>query len=136
MSAGFEGVNDVLRGMKVLEGANLGLRFLLELSALAATAYWGFETESGVIGWLLAVGAPALVIVVWALFLAPKRTIELAKPIRFVLELMVFGAAALALAAAGQRALAVVFAVVAAIGGHPELPLGLGPQYHPARSLG
>jgi hypothetical protein len=117
MSAGFEGVNDVLRGMKVLEGANLGLRFLLELSVLAATAYWGFEAESGVIGWLLAVGAPALVIVVWALFLAPKRTIELAKPIRLVLEFMVFGAAALALAAAGEETLAVVFAVVAAISG-------------------
>jgi hypothetical protein len=42
---------------KVLIGANLGLRFLLELSALAATAYWGFETGSGAIGWLLAVGA-------------------------------------------------------------------------------
>ena len=56
-------------------------------------------------------------IIVWALFLAPKRTIELAKPIRFVLELVVFGAAALALAAAGQRTLAVAFAVVAAISG-------------------
>jgi hypothetical protein len=87
------------------------------LSALAATAYWGTETESGVTRWVLAIGAPALVIVVWARFLAPKRTIDLAKPIRFVLELVVFGAAALALAAAGERALAVVFAVVAAISG-------------------
>ena len=103
--------------MKVIQGANLGLRFLLELSALAATAYWGFETGSGAIGWLLALGAPALVIVVWALFLAPKRTIELAKPIRLVLEFMVFGAAALALAAAGQQTLAVAFAIVAAISG-------------------
>jgi uncharacterized protein DUF2568 len=103
--------------MKVLEGGNLALRFILELSALAATAYWGYDTESGVTRWVLAVVAPALVIVVWALFIAPKRKAELARPIRLVLELMVFGAAALALAATGQRTLAVVSAVVAAVSG-------------------
>jgi Protein of unknown function (DUF2568) len=100
-----------------VKAANLGLRFLLELSAIAAVAYWGFETGSGVSGWLLAAGAAALVIVVWALFLSPKATIELARPLRLGLEFMVFGAAALALAAAGQVALAIVFAVVAAISG-------------------
>jgi uncharacterized protein DUF2568 len=103
--------------MKILKGANLAVRFLIELSAQAATAYWGYESGSGVTRWVLAVGAPTLVILVWALFIAPKRTIELARPIRLVLEFTVFGAAALALAATGQRTLAVVFAVVAAIGG-------------------
>jgi Protein of unknown function (DUF2568) len=103
--------------LRILEGANLALRFLLELSALAATAYWGYNTGSGVTRWLLAVGAPALVILVWALFISPNPAIELARPIRLVLEFMVFGAAALALAAAGQWTLAVAFAAVAAISG-------------------
>jgi Protein of unknown function (DUF2568) len=100
-----------------LRGANLALRFLLELSAIAAVTYWGFDAGSGIWGWFLAVGAAALVIVVWALFISPKATIELARPLRLVLEFGVFGTAALALAAAGQVALAVVFAVIAAASG-------------------
>jgi Protein of unknown function (DUF2568) len=103
--------------VKVLEGANLGLRFLLELTALAVVAYWGYKTGSGVTRWLLAAAAPALVIAVWALFISPGPTIELAKPIRLVLEFAVFGSAAVALAATGQRTLAVAFAVVAAVSG-------------------
>jgi Protein of unknown function (DUF2568) len=98
--------------VKALQGANLAVRFLLELSALAATASWGFETH-----WVLGVLAPAAVIVVWLLFLAPKRKIDVPKPIRLVLEFVVFGAAAVALAAAGQPELAIAFAVLAAISG-------------------
>jgi hypothetical protein len=103
--------------MRALVGANLGVRFLLELGALAATAYWGYDAGSGLTRWVLMVGAPALVAVVWGLFLSPKARVELAKPVRLVLEFAVFGAAALALAAAGQPWLAVVFAIVAAVSG-------------------
>jgi hypothetical protein len=103
--------------MKALQSANLALRFLLELSAIAAVTYWGVETGSGVWSWLLAVGAAALVIAVWALFISPKATVELAPPVRLGLEFMVFGAAAFALAVAGQGALAFVLAVLAAISG-------------------
>lgn len=103
--------------MKVLEGANLGLRFMLELSALAATAYWGYTTGSGVTRWLLAIGAPVLVAVVWGLFVSPKATVELSRPLQLVIEFAVFGAAVLALAAADQWTLAVVFAIVAAVSG-------------------
>ena len=39
--------------------------------------------------------------VVWGLFLAPKRRIDLAKPLRLAIEFVVFGAAAAALAATG-----------------------------------
>jgi uncharacterized protein DUF2568 len=79
--------------VKILEGANLALRFLLELSALAATAYWGYDTGSGLTRWVLAVVVPAIVVVVWALFLSPKARIELARPIRLALEFLVLGAA-------------------------------------------
>ena len=98
-----------------MKAANLGLRFLLELSAIAAVVYWGFEAGSGIWGWFLAVGAAAAVIVVWSLFPSPKATIVLARPLRLGLEFVVFGVAALALAAAGQVILAVVFAAVAAV---------------------
>src|SRR5580765_757158 len=100
-----------------MRGANLVLRFLLELSALAATAYWGFSTKSGVTQWVLGLGAPALVAVVWGLFVSPKARIELPHPAQFAIELLVWAAAALALAAAGQPVLGIVFAVVAVISG-------------------
>ena len=49
-----------------MRAANLGLRFLLELGALAAVGYWGWETGDGLLGWVLAIGAIAAVIAVWA----------------------------------------------------------------------
>ena len=85
--------------------------------ALAALGYWGWTTGSGVTRWLLAAGAVAAMAVVWGLFLAPKRRIDLAKPLRLAIEFVVFGAAAAALAATGHTALAIAFAVVAVISG-------------------
>lgn len=104
--------------MSLLHGANLGVRFLVvELGALAATAYWGYETGSGVVRVLLAIGAPALVVLVWALFISPKRKYDLPKPTRLVIELVVLGAASAALLDAGHPELAAAFAVVAAVSG-------------------
>ena len=98
-------------------GANLVLRFLLELTALAATSYWGFASSSGVRQWILGLGAPAVVAVVWGLFVSPKAKIELPRPARFAVELAVWAAAALALVAAGQAVLGIAFAAVALISG-------------------
>jgi hypothetical protein len=100
-----------------VRSANLVVRFLLELSALAATAYWGFSTAFGLTQWLLGLGTPAVVILVWWLFVSPKATIELPRPARFAVELVVWAAATLALAAADQPVLAIAFAVVALVSG-------------------
>jgi hypothetical protein len=100
-----------------LRGANLAVRFLLELCALAALGYWGWTSRSGATRWLLVVAAVGAMAVVWGLFLAPKRRIDLAKPLRLAIEFVVFGAAAAALAATGHTALAIAFAVVAVISG-------------------
>lgn len=100
-----------------MKNANLAARFLLELGALGATAYWGFSTASGLTQWVLGLGAPAAVIVVWWLFVSPKARIEVPRPARFAIELLVWAAAAIALAAAGQPVLALVFAVVALVSG-------------------
>jgi hypothetical protein len=35
--------------LEVIKGANLALRFLLELCALVSLGYWGFKTASGAI---------------------------------------------------------------------------------------
>jgi hypothetical protein len=101
----------------VLKNLNLVLRFLLELAALVAVGNWGWRIGDGAMRWVLMVGATAAVIVVWVLFVSPNPTIELAMPIRLVIELVVWAAAAAALWAAGQTRLAVVFFVVAVING-------------------
>ena len=49
---------------------NDGLRFLLELSALAAVAYWGWSEHGSVWRWVLVVAAPlafgTVLVVAWA----------------------------------------------------------------------
>jgi Protein of unknown function (DUF2568) len=40
---------------------NDGLRFLLEIALLASLAYWGFSEQTGVVHWVLGLGALVLV---------------------------------------------------------------------------
>ena len=103
--------------MDVLKNANLGLRFLLELGALAAVAYWGFTVGDGALRWILAIAAPVAVAVVWWLFVSPKAAVDAPRPVRLVVELGVWTAAAAALWAAGRPALGAAFFVVAVASG-------------------
>jgi Protein of unknown function (DUF2568) len=98
--------------MSAQGGALLAVRFLLELAALASLAYWGFTEYDGVVSILLGVGAPLVAAVVWGLFVSPKA--RYGSPIRQAVgEAAVFGAAVIALFAADQPVLAIVFAAVA-----------------------
>jgi hypothetical protein len=84
--------------METIKLANLALRFLLELCALAALAYWGFKTGESVVAKIgLGIGAPLLAAIVWGTFLAPRASIPTPGFLRLVLELVVFGSAAAAL---------------------------------------
>ncbi len=103
--------------MDVLKNANLALRFLLELGALAAVAYWGYKTGDGALRWVLAIGAPVAVAVVWWLFVSPKAAVDAPQPVRLLVELGVWTAAAGALWAAGHAALGIAFLVVAVVSG-------------------
>ncbi len=98
-------------------GANLALRFLLELAAIGLVAYWGWDAGPGAWAWVLAPAAALAVVAVWWLFVAPKATIELARPARFAIELGVWTAAAAALWATGHEPLGVAFLAVAAASG-------------------
>jgi hypothetical protein len=95
----------------------LGLRFVCEMAALAAVAYWGQQAAGGVAGIVLAAIAVAVVVVVWGVFLAPRRRLEAGLPARLAIELAVWVAASSALWSAGQPTLAVVLLVVAVVTG-------------------
>jgi hypothetical protein len=93
-----------------LKAANDGLRFVLELCALAALAHWGWHAASGALQIVLAVGAPALMIVVWGRYMSPKAPHRAEDPVRIVLELVIFGAAVAGLFASGEPALGAAMA--------------------------
>src|SRR5918997_3472095 len=98
--------------METLKLANLALRFLLELCALAALGYWGFKKGTSLIVKIgLGLGAPLLAAVLWGTFVAPRAPIPPPGLLRLILELVVFGSAA-ALYAAGRPTLAWALALV------------------------
>ncbi|MDQ3870650.1 MAG: YrdB family protein [Chloroflexota bacterium] len=92
--------------------ANLALRFLLELGAIVAVAYWGYYTGPGGLRWVLAVGAPVVLIVVWALVIAPGAGEPIPQQARALLGSAVLLAAAAALYVVGQTTAALVFAAL------------------------
>ena len=95
-----------------LKTVNLGVRFLLELCALAALAYWGSQTGPLAVSIVLAIAAPLAGAVLWGVFAAPKSRHRLPGRRRLLVEIPFFGAAAAGLAATGQWPLAAIFAGV------------------------
>jgi uncharacterized protein DUF2568 len=93
-----------------LKPLNLGLRFVLELCMLVALGIWGIS-ENIVLG----IAAPVAAAVVWGLWIAPKATRRLRDPGRLVAELVLFGAAGVALAAADHPLVAAVFLAAVAL---------------------
>jgi Protein of unknown function (DUF2568) len=102
--------------LEVIKGINLALRFLLELCALVALGYWGFETGNGAIAKVaLGIGAPLVAAVGWGVFVAPRAPVDLPGLVVLLLQVLVFGSAVAGLTATGHRTLALVFAVVVVI---------------------
>jgi hypothetical protein len=93
-----------------LKPLNLGLRFVLELCMLVALGIWGFSEN-----FVLGIAAPLAAAVVWGLWIAPKATRRLRDPVRLALELLLFGAAGVALAAADHPLAAAVFLAAVAL---------------------
>jgi Protein of unknown function (DUF2568) len=104
--------------------ANDGLRFVLELGALAALGYWGFTEFDGAAQWLFGLGAPLIAAGVWGTFVAPKASRPTVDPVRLLFEVAVFGSGVAALLAAGSTALALVFAALVVV--HLGLTFALG----------
>ena len=102
--------------LEVIKGANLLLRFLLELFALGALGYWGFKTGDGMLAKVgIGIGAPLVAAVVWAVFVSPQASVQLPAILVLLLQVLVFGAAAAGLVVTGHRALALVFGVIVVV---------------------
>jgi hypothetical protein len=106
-------------------GLNLAVRFLLELSALAALCYWGLtlghdipvkaHVHDMVMKMMLGVGIPLVAAILWGAFVTPRRRFDVPLPARLAVELIVFGAATAGLLATGHPVLGLALAVLAVL---------------------
>lgn len=98
---------------------NLALRFVLELTMLAALGIWGWTQHAGAWRVLLAVGLPLIAAALWGAFRVPedhgKGLVNVSGYIRLTLEAALFIAAVAAFAASGWRTAALVFGLVTAL---------------------
>ena len=100
----------------MIKSANLALAFLLELAALVAFGYWGFNaSDSTVVKLLLGIGVPVLAIVLWGIFAAPRSARRLRGSAYHVFATIFFALAVLALFAAGSATLGIALALIYAI---------------------
>ncbi|WP_218711528.1 YrdB family protein [Arthrobacter sp. BF1] len=91
--------------------AGLGvLGFALEVAMLAAFVFWGFRQESP---WdmVLGIGVPAVVVVLWGVFLAPRSERRLKPAVVLYVATALFLLAALALFGAKAMVLGTLMAV-------------------------
>jgi len=98
--------------LSTVRAANLALKFVLELVALALLGIWGWRTGHGPWSIVLAVLAPTALILVWGRFAAPRSPTRFAARARIPLEVSLFAIAAIAGCFAQLQAASLVFAVL------------------------
>jgi len=96
----------------VITTSNLALRFLLELSGLAALGYAGFQASQGPARWALALAAPVALGIFWAFVVAPNATNGLTPLTRELIGSLALLCAAGALALTGHPRLALALAAL------------------------
>jgi Protein of unknown function (DUF2568) len=99
-----------------MKQANLAVRFLVELCALAALAYWGFSLDAPImVRVVLGVATPLIAAIAWGAYVAPRARLSAPASMRLAVELAVLGAAVLALAVTGPAGLAWAFAALVGV---------------------
>lgn len=94
--------------MQIFKSLNLAVAFLIELAMLVAFAYWGFNANANLLAKiLLGVGVPAIVIIIWGKWAAPKSERRLATPQLLSLKFGLFILAAIALQVSGKTTWAI-----------------------------
>ncbi|WP_336645883.1 YrdB family protein [Microbacterium sp. USHLN186] len=93
------------------------VRVLVLLAALATLALWGFGAWAFPWNIVVGIGAPLLVLLIWALFLSPRPVLRLHPFLRALVEVLIYVGVTLAWWSMGQAWLGVAFAVVAVASG-------------------
>jgi Protein of unknown function (DUF2568) len=102
--------------VRFLPGLNATLAFLLEIALLVAAVAIGLLLPAPLaVRIVLAVVLPAIVVVVWALTVAPRARARLAPAPRLLVQTVLFALAVAGLAVLGQVAWALALAVLVAV---------------------
>ena len=95
---------------------NLGLRFILEMTALFAVAFWVWKRYEGWLGALLPILLPFIIAIIWGVFAVPNDPSRSGKTIivtpgwiRLILELIIFSLGVWAFYDLGYFAVAYIY---------------------------
>ncbi|WP_183561024.1 YrdB family protein [Mucilaginibacter sp. SP1R1] len=95
--------------MPLLKNINRTVAFLLEVCMLFSVGYYGFHSGYGnPLKFVLAIGLPAVAIVLWGYFAAPKSGHRLRRPYLPAFKLVLYTVTALLLYKQGQSTYALV----------------------------
>ena len=89
------------------------LAFLCELFAFGSLAFWGFVSWPFPWNVVAGIGAPAVAILVWALFVSPRAVFAVHPFVRAIVELLVFATATIAWWSLGSAWVGLGFGVIA-----------------------
>jgi hypothetical protein len=94
------------------------IRALVELFAVVSLIIWGLLAfPLPLPGLIVAIVAPALAILLWALFRSPKAVFSVDRLVKALVEILVMATAAFAWLDLQQPVIAVVFLIVATVTG-------------------
>ena len=95
---------------------NLAFRFILEMILIFVAAYWGWVMHDGWLRFLMAIGLPVLLAVIWGTFAVPGDPSRSGKTLvptpgwaRLIIEIMIFGFGIFMLDRLGYQTAAYVF---------------------------
>jgi len=89
------------------------IRAIILVIAIGTLALWGFATWSLPWNIVIGIGAPLVVLLIWALFLSPKAVLRLHPFLRAAVELLIYVGVTIAWWLMDQPVVGLAFAVVA-----------------------
>lgn len=93
------------------------IRAVVLIAALASLGLWGFASWTMPWNLIIGIGAPIVVLLIWALFLSPRPVLSLHPFLRALVELLVYAGVTIAWWSMGQAWIGIGFAVVAVTAG-------------------
>ena len=100
----------------MLKYVNQPIVFIIELAMLGSFAYFGFQKGNSTLAkYTLAIIIPAIAIVLWSYWAAPKSAHRLVMPYLAIFRLALFLAASYLLYACHQTKLAIILAVLSVV---------------------
>lgn len=93
------------------------IRAVILIVAIVSLALWGFATWPFPWNVVIGIGAPLLLLLVWALFLSPRPVLNLHPFVRAAVELLIYAGVTLAWWSMDQAWVGLGFAVVAVSAG-------------------